>query len=323
MKKEFTLFYCILLMYISPSCKKLDFERVMDISTDSVNISGTSVIVHGTVIDLGNSTIVKYGHCWSTNPNPSIADYSSDKGSAQNTGNFSTLLTNITPGATHYVRSYIYDGNNYSYGDVLSFQITGDNILFSTSKAERIDISNTSVNSSTTGIGSIQFSNHGHCWSLTDPPSINDSITSLGPYKSDTVFKSTLHNLTKGKYYIRGYLEVNGYVIYSNTVSYEPVIEISTGLVLSVTDSSAVVNGNIKSFGVKPITKHGHCWSTFTSSPDLNNLSEHNNLGSTDQIGIYSSDLSNLIKGRVYYVRAYASDGQTAYYGEIRKFTAN
>jgi hypothetical protein len=323
MKKEFTLFYCLILMYISPSCKKLAFERVMDISTDSINISGTSVTVHGTVIDLGNSTIVKYGHCWSTNPNPSIEDFSSDKGSTQNTGDFSTLLTDITPGQTHYVRSYIYDGNNYTYGDILSFQITGDNILFSTSKAERIDIYNTFVSSSTNGIGSIQFSNHGHCWSLNDPPTINDSRTSLGPYTTDAVFESTLHNLTGGKYYIRGFLEVNGYVIYSNTVSYEPVIEVSTGLILSITDSSAVANGNIKSLGIKPITKHGHCWSTYSSSPDLNFLSEHNNLGPTDQLGIYSSELTNLMKGRVYYLRAYASDGQTVYYGEIKKFTAN
>jgi len=205
----------------------------------------------------------------------------------------------------------------------LSFQISGEDIKFNTSPATKVNNTNIRINSSTTGIGSVTFNNHGHCWSQKESPSINDTKTSFGIYKTDTTFESQIGNLNKGRYYIRGYLEAEGSITYSNAVIYDSKITVTTDMVSSGTANSANVEGTIASLGVNPILRYGHCWSTYTSSPDLNYLSQYNSLGARTELGSFSSELTNLISGRVYYVRAYATDGINVYYGSIKNFKAN
>ena len=75
------------------------------------------------------------------------------------------------------------------------------------------------------------------------------------------------------------------------------------------------------SLGADPIIDHGHCWSTITSNPNINNL--HNSLGSADELGTFNSNIDGLISDRTYYVRAYAYDGSNLYYGEVKSFMSN
>ena len=312
------------ILFCISACSKLEFHRVMDTSTDKVVISGTSVVVHGSVLDLGKSKIINHGHCWSKNATPTIADYSSNLGTIEGTGDFYSKLNNLYPGLTYYVRSYLFDGSDYAYGTTISFKITGDSIRFSSEKTSKLSNTSILVKSSTLGIGSINFSKHGHCWSLTDPPTISDSLTTIsGTISSDTTFESQISNLAYGRYYIRGYLKADSDIIYSNTVIYESQISLNTDLISLGTLKSATAYGTIKSLGVNHIVNYGHCWSTYTSSPDLNYLSEHSSLGPQNRLVTYSSELTNLISGRVYYVRAYATDGINVYYGEIKNFTSN
>ncbi len=323
MKKTNNLLFFILAIIFIPSCEKLAFERVLDASIDSVHINGTTIIVYGTVTDLGSSPIISHGHCWSKNPEPTINDFSSNLGIIEGTGEFFSKLKNITPGVTHYVRSYLYDGNSYFYGDVISFQISAEDINLSTSIVQKVNTTTIKLSSTTDGVGSVELSNHGHCWSLTDTPTINDNKTAFGPYTSDTIFVSKISNLNLGRYYFRGYLESEGAVVYSNTVVFESPITVSTDLISRNPDNSAIAYGDIKSLGVHPISNYGHCYSTITSKPDLNFLSEHSSLGERDFLGSFESDLTGLISGREYFVRAYATDGIKVYYGEIKNFIAN
>ncbi len=323
LKKNTILFLSIFIAVFFTTCKKLEFERVMDVRTDEIKISGTSVLVYGTVLDVGASNIISHGHCWSRNPEPSINDFNTNLGSVIMTRDFFSKLNNLTPGITYYVRSYLYDGNEYTYGDVVSFEITADDIQFVTSNIKKLDATSIKLSSSTKGIGSVNFSNHGHCWSQIDPPTINDDKTAFGPFDSDTTFDSKINNLTLGRYYIRGYLEAEGVIIYSNTLTYESLITINTDQITPNLDNTAIAFGTIKSLGVNQIINYGHCYSTVTSSPDLNSTSEHNSLGPSNQLGSFSSELTGLVSGRVYYVRAYATDGINVYYGEIKNFIAN
>jgi hypothetical protein len=321
--KNVILLISLIAMIFFNSCEKLDFKRVMDVSTDSVEKKGTSVIVHGTVLDIGTSTIISHGHCWSTDPNPDISDFSSNLGIIEGSGGFFSKLNNLSPGKTHYVRSYIYDGNEYKYGNVDTFEITAEDIKFAISNIQKINPKSIKAISSTEGIGSVNFTNHGHCWSQTDPPTINDERTEFGAYNSDASFESIIDNLIYGRYYIRGYLESNGDTIYTSTIIYDSQIALETENIIPNADKSMTVNGIVISLGVSPIVGCGHCWSTYTSLPDMNNLSEHNEVGHTNQLGLFSSQLTGLISGRFYYVRAYATDGKQIYYGEIKNFIAN
>ncbi len=313
----------ILLQILLLGCEPLDLKRVMDTTTDEVEITGTSVIAHGTLLDVGEAAIIDHGHCWSRNPEPTIDDSHTDLGEIAEAGGFSSKLFGLIPGQKHYIRSYVYDGINYSYGEELSFEITANDIQFNSLEITKLDeVGAILVTSSTDGIGSVTFTEHGHCWSQNDPPTVDDLGTSaFGEYIADTSFTSQIRNLTRGVYYIRGYLESEGTIIYTNTLKYESIISVGTGIIKVNPNSTAIAEGEINSLGVNTIVDHGHCWSAITSNPNINY--NYNSLGSVDNLGEFNSNIEGLDSGRTYYIRAYAFDGTTYYYGETKSFMAN
>jgi hypothetical protein len=311
----------LVLLLITYGCDKLDLERVMDATTDSVKINGTTVQVYGTVLDLGHGKILNHGHCWATHPNPDILDFNSDLGTIEGTAGFYSFLSSIKPGEMHYVRSYIFDGNQYKYGKEVSFEVTANDLLFKIDSTRKLDEATIKVSSSTFGIGSVNFSNHGHCWSQSELPTVENSKTTFGEYVHDTVFSSVLHNLVMGRYYIRAYLNSDGKVFYSDTYIYESQISVNTKILSLNGNNSITAQGEIISLGIHPIIQYGHCWSNLTSTPTFN--SNKTTLGQILYPGQYSSVISDLIAGQKYYVRAYATDGINVYYGEVMSIIVN
>jgi hypothetical protein len=311
----------IVLLSIVQSCERLDLKRVLDTSADSVSIRGTTVIVYGTVLDKGKGEIISHGHCWATHENPDINDFHSDLGTISGQGTFFSKLTAIRPGLEHFVRSYAYDGNEYTYSDEINFEINADDLIFNAPILQKTGIGTVKATSNTTGIGSVTFANHGHCWSQTENPTIDNDTTSLGLYQNDFLFTSDLKNLVLGRYYIRGYLENDGEVLYSKTIIYDSEISVKTGKVTNGANNFLVANGEIQSLGLKPIIDYGFCYSEFTSYPNYNN--DKIPMGPIFYPSLFSIELSDFTSGHKYYIRAYANDGSRVYYGEIQNFVAN
>ncbi len=92
---------------------------------------------------------------------------------------------------------------------------------------------------------------------------------------------------------------------------------ITTSAVTSVTQSTAVSGGTISYQGASAITARGVCWST-SPSPTIANSITSNGTG----IGTFTSNLSGLIGGTTYYVRAYATNGSGTSYGNQVSFVA-
>jgi hypothetical protein len=302
------------------SCEKFDIVRVMDTKTDSIEINSSKIVAYGTILDIGEKKIIQHGHCWSINNEPTVNDYKTDLGEINERDTFISELSKIIPGVEHYIRSYIFDGKEYVYGNTLKFIVTADDIEFSTDSLISLTETNLLVSSSVRNIGSMNFEDYGHCWSQTDPPTIDDAKSAFGSLDSNKTFTTAINNLNMGRYYIRGYLKSAGGVVYSNTVVFESVISVETGIV-DVQQIKAIAYGAITSLGVEPIIDHGHCWSLQTSSPTLNN--EHNSLGAISKLGPYSGDIYDLIPNQTYYIRSYATDGIHVFYGDVISFTTN
>ena len=62
------------------------------------------------------------GVCWSTSPNPTIADTFSENGNWND--DYDSYIYNLTPNTTYYVRAYIQDCNGVYYGNEISFTTT-------------------------------------------------------------------------------------------------------------------------------------------------------------------------------------------------------
>jgi M6 family metalloprotease domain len=88
---------------------------------------------------------------------------------------------------------------------------------------------------------------------------------------------------------------------------------ISTTSTSSITATNALSGGNITSDGNSAVTARGVCWAT-ASGPTVSNSKTTDGTGS----GIFTSTITGLTAGTVYYVRAYATNGVgTAYGNEV------
>jgi uncharacterized protein (TIGR02145 family) len=91
------------------------------ITTNTPNSIGIdSVIVGGNITNDGGSSIVLRGVCYSTTPNPNMGNMRTEDGAG--VGFFSTILRNLSPSTTYYVRSYAKNSNGVVvYGNEVSF----------------------------------------------------------------------------------------------------------------------------------------------------------------------------------------------------------
>jgi len=95
------------------------------------------------------------------------------------------------------------------------------------------------------------------------------------------------------------------------------IIKVTTDEVTQLKTKSATVNGTIIDIG-EGITEHGFCWST-TNNPTIE-LSTKTQLGLKNSKGSFTGNLTNLTPNTTYYVRSYASDGETIKYGNEKSF---
>ena len=94
---------------------------------------------------------------------------------------------------------------------------------------------------------------------------------------------------------------------------------LTTIAVSNITDSSAVSGGIITNDGGTTITARGICWDT-TSNPTISNNHTTDGLDT----GSFTSNMTGLLAGTTYYVRAYATNAiGTAYGNEISFTTTN
>ncbi len=169
---------------------------------------------------------------------------------------------------------------------------------------------------------------YGHCWStsasLTEVD--NEGKTQHGSTHMTGSFNSDMTNLSPGtKYYVRAYILNSGNVVYGDDIL--PFHTLSTGLPVvttgtagSITETGATISGNLENLGsgASSVSQHGHCWSNETTTPTLADNST--SLGSKNITGTFESVIVGLSQGKLYYVRAYATNIVGTAYGDTISF---
>jgi uncharacterized protein (TIGR02145 family) len=93
-------------------------------TTGITNITETSALGGGEVIENGGSEVTTRGVCWSTTQNPTITDNHTSDGNG--TGAFESYLTGLSPNTFYYVRAYATNSAGTGYGEVVSFTTLGN-----------------------------------------------------------------------------------------------------------------------------------------------------------------------------------------------------
>jgi uncharacterized protein (TIGR02145 family) len=166
--------------------------------------------------------------------------------------------------------------------------------------------------------GGAEITEKGVCWSISANPTIADSRTSDGA--GTATFASNIVGLAEGTtYYVRAYATNEVGTAYGNelTLTTNQV----TGAVLTTTEASnvtsttATAGGNVTDAGGGIITARGTCWGT-APNPTVAGNKTVNGTG----VGTFTSNLTGLVDGTVYYYRAYATNSSGTTYGQEYNF---
>tara|TARA_Y100000589_G_scaffold285621_1_gene285256 strand:+ start:22752 stop:24725 length:1974 start_codon:yes stop_codon:yes gene_type:complete len=141
-----------------------------------------------------------------------------------------------------------------------------------------------------------------------------------------TVIAILLGNVGLGQndtiYFVKDGVVVNKQSIISTDVDsavfYNPfqLATLTTAIISFITETSAVSGGNITNNGGSTVTSRGICWGTSPNPTPADN-SSINGSGA----GNFASNLSGLLGGTTYYVRAYATNSVGTSFGNELSFT--
>lgn len=203
--------------------------------------------------------------------------------------------------------------------------------LVSTRPVNAISYNTATLSGAVIKLGSSSISNHGFCWSTSPSPVVgNDESCNLGDCNEPRNFSyKPVDLMPSTKYYVRAYAENAEGLSYGEEVSFSTKgtprqAIVSTGNVLSVTDTKASVEGVLENLGnVDEVTAYGHVWST-RENPTIND--SKTDFGKTTKTGSFKSELIDLVPGTIYYVKAYATNNVGTAYGQevkVRTLSSN
>ena len=102
------------------------FDYPAVITTAVTDITSITAKSGGDVTSNGGTTVTSRGVCWSTSPNPTIADNCTTDGNGM--GNYTSNITGLSTATLYYVRAYATNSVGTAYGEEESFTTTRDGL---------------------------------------------------------------------------------------------------------------------------------------------------------------------------------------------------
>lgn len=317
------VFASLVFIFLS-NCKKNEDENsgkptLPKLSTKEItNITQTTAISGGDIINDGGTTVIEKGVCWSLEPNPTINDSKTSDGAGA--GSFTSNLTNLSPKTTYFARAFATNSIGTAYGMTMSFT-TLDALLpsLSTTDVTEITINSAISGGSITADGGLPVISRGVVWSTNPNPTLNDNFTVDGT--GTGFFSSSLNELIHATaYYLRAYATNEAGTAFGNEVTFttqDGIIKLTTNPVTEITTNSAISGGFLTSDGGDDIHALGIVWSKF-ENPTIDN-----NEGITNEevgLGGFVSILKDLSMITNYFVRSYATNSLGVFYGNQVEF---
>jgi hypothetical protein len=292
---------------------------IPSVTTSSpTSVTSNSANVGGNVISDGGVTVTQRGICYALTQNPTTSNTTIISGNG--TGPFNVSLTGLTSNTVYFVRAYAINSVGTAYGSQVSFTTTSlPNVT--TTTATSITSSSASTGGNVISDGGTTVTSRGVCYGTTSNPTLSNLFTSngsgLGTFTSNIT--GLLPNTT---YFVRGYATNSVGTTYGNQITFttssnNTLPTLTTSTISTITSNSAVSGGNITDQGGQIVTSRGICWST-SVNPTISLPTKTTNGSGT---GIFTSQLSGLTPLTLYYVRAYATNGNGTAYGNQLQFT--
>jgi len=298
-----------------------------EVQTSNISeITTTSAVGGGEVINNGNGTITARGIYWNTSDNVSLENNIGFTENGTEIGSFISNLTDLTDGTIYYVVAYSINEKGTGYGEIKSFQtvaIGAPTVI--TSDVTNITTISAQCGGNVTNSGNGTVTARGVCWNITGNPTLDNCLNNTENGIGLGVFNSSLTGLTEGTtYYVSAYATNEIGTSYGNAKTFNTIAitipGVTTFEVTNITQNSADCGGNVTSNGNGTVISRGVCWNT-TGDPTLTNCINYTTDGSGT--GNFTSNITALQENTIYYVAAYATNEKGTAYGLIKQFTTN
>lgn len=206
--------------------------------------SYNSAAINSYITSDGGDPVTARGIVWNTSSSPTIA-LKTKTNEGSDIGGFTSLVNNLIPSSTYFIRAYATNSIGTEYSNELSF--TGEIVkpTVSTTAITNITTNSAVSGGNITSDGGAPITARGIVWSTTQNPTIalttkTSDGTGLGS------FVSNLSNLVQNKaYYVRAY------ATNSSGTNYGAEIQFNTNQITTVSD----IDGNVYPLSVDKI----HC----------------------------------------------------------------
>jgi uncharacterized protein (TIGR02145 family) len=302
---------------IQIACKKeLPEEKPSLVTINVTGITSSSITSGGLIFSAGGIPVLSRGICLSTNRDPEISDLITADGTG--TGSFTSTISGLLAGTTYYIRAYATNSVGTGYGNQYIVKTTGELLSLTTLSISAITSTEARSGGNITSDGGSAITARGVCWSTTTGPTTANNITSDG--SGTGIFTSSITGLSAGTiYYLRSYATNSAGTAYGNEVTFTTSAtkpSLSTTDVTSITSTTFSSGGNITSDGGSAVIARGVCWSTTTGPTTANNITSDGT-----GTGIFTSSVTGLNAGTIYYIRSYATNSVGTSYGNEISFT--
>lgn len=290
-------------------------------TSEASNIKSLSASLGGNVTDDGRAKIDLRGVCWGTADNPTISD--SKKYYWEGMGSFACLVTGLTPDTYYHVRAFATNMVGIAYGNEVHFR-TKPAIIASLTAITPTMITHFSAESGAYiwDDGGTPILERGVCLSLNENPTINDrKILAYSWIIPDELGRGPFGCLITGLkpstlYHIRAYVINLAGIAYSDDRYFEtyPLPVVTTKAISVFTQTTARVDAVLKLNCPEYLVWHtGVCYGT-TTAPKNDGHNVY--IAPYNEKGEFTSYLSNLTPGTLYYIRAYVTVYENMHIGE-------
>ncbi len=284
-------------------------------TTGVSEVSYTTANLNGSVVYIGGAPVAARGFCYDTVLHPTVESSMVSCGSGG--GSFSANLLNLNSSTTYYVRAYATNMWGTNYGEEKTFTtLTEYAPSVEIAAATDIDFTSFTCSGDVTDSGTYTVTARGFCYATTPDPVMTGEHVHLG--NGIGPFSVTFAELVpETTYYVRAYAVNAVGVAYSNAIT---VTTLTPTLPTVTTDSVSSYNecfATVTSDGGAPVTQRGFCYDTLP-----NPTTESNVVFVGDGVGEFEAVLSGLPVGKLYFVKAFATNAKGTTYGNQFDFYA-
>jgi len=291
--------------------------RFPEVSTRPLSqITSNSVVTGGQILSDGGTNILARGIAYKSSPNPTIFDLNTADGNGP--GSFITTVGGLQPSTLYYLRAYATNFVGTAYGNEISFTTSASLASVTTALPTGVTSIEASIGGNVVSDGGSAVTGRGIAYGLSSSPTTANFTTVNGT--GTGLFVAALNGLISGMpYFARAYAINAVGVSYGNQVTFNTIAGMPQLVINTpngVSGSGAVIVSQVVHDGSLPVTVRGVAYGV-TPMPTLSNTVQVNGSGT----GLYTSTLSGLISGTLFYVRAFATNAVGTGYSNQISFT--